>query len=233
MAAKEPSGSCEFEDDDKLRRTKGFDSKIQHFRQKQGTRVCMSIAFCNMIHHMDGGGIELAEKFYQVAGNKEYGPDWILDLQHDLRHIFPHKKLKKISLSSFDMMSSSVRKSEPMLVQLRKTGNCIDHCVGILGGEIFDSCNDFTLPRTMEFLDHVCRPMKFFKCWKIVQLVDDPAAFKDKLQKQQKRKLKFKQKCKEKSEEAERISTESIKQLTSRSYKQRQRKKARRDQKVK
>ena len=167
------AGYCQ---DDVDRRHYEPSSLQQPFMQEIGTRACIQITMSNMIYFMSGGGREKAELFYLNTHFKNYGVYWRKELERDLKTVFPKKILKRLNSESFDILGTPVPTSAPTLVHMKKMEGCIDHVVGILDSTIYDSCNDFTLSRTAQNIDHACRPCRFKKVIDVVQLQDDPAA---------------------------------------------------------
>ena len=83
------------------------------------------------------------------------------------------KILKRLKRNEFDIHNTVVPMNAPTIVHMKKKKGCTDHVVGILGSTLYDSCNDFTLSRTSENLDHACRPCEYLKELDVVQLQDD------------------------------------------------------------
>ena len=161
-----------------------YDNRLKHdsrsvpldFVQLPNTLVCTNFAMANMISFMIGGGMDKAETFLRMCNGRIFDFEAVKEFNTILRRIFPQKTFKKISQNKFDVLETVIPFDRPTIVLLENTEGFATHTIGIMRDVIFDSCNNFSLKRTIENLDHACRPLKFRSVRSVAHLVDDANA---------------------------------------------------------
>ena len=129
----------------------------------------------NMLYYMNGGGDAIASQFWAEMENIEIRINLIDHFNPTIATIFNKKKiLKRLNPETFDIINTPVSFDNPTIVQMQKEDGRINHAIGIMGDVIYDSNNKYTLRRTLENVNHSCRPSTFRRVYKVVQLVDVP-----------------------------------------------------------
>ena len=188
---KAAGGFCD-DMEDRKRKDEGF-SDAQPYLQPQGSRMCISLAVANMIFFMEGGGKLKSIGYMKNGGYRPLDVDWHRTLNWTLKKVFPKKiwrKRKDSEVRNFHIVETDRSSKIPLLITLEKDCGISDHCIGIIGDTIYDSCNDYTLKRTMENIHHACRPSKFGKIVSIFEMIDnekDIQAVQDKIKRKRRR----------------------------------------------
>ena len=128
------------------------DGPVIHYRQKEGTKTCMSLAMANALHYL--GHREIAFRISRKATEFENKPGVFKRFGEYLRHEF--KILNKVTYpktGTIDLLSDI---DFLYLTTIQGNDGKEDHCVALTSSWIFDANFKQAMPRTRSSLDQCC-----------------------------------------------------------------------------
>ena len=132
-------------------------SLVNPYPQRYGDMNCISLTICSLLYYWEEAGPTVAKRYFDL-----YGKDIEISIemtQKKVSTVLPNVALRRLRPNEFNVYTWPV--IVPTVVYIENDLEQSDHCMGILGDQFFDSCNNFTLPRRPECANHICRPNKY------------------------------------------------------------------------